>query len=428
MIRDNYSSARKLAEELDSSFKATGKVIGPLHGIPFTIKDAFRIQHRSTSYGFPGFQFLPGFDNCEVVERLTGAGAILIGQTNVPLSCFDWQTNSPLYGLTKNPHNPGYTVGGSSGGSAASVAAALTPFEIGSDVAGSIRYPAHCCGIFGFRPSHNLVRFNDIGPSIHKQSFQNLAVAGPMARSIEDLEIVLGVLTNSVQDTKPNEKLRIAYTLEWDGIGVDADSRNAIDAFLLSLRNDGHNLNAFSPRIDFAHCEEVYGVILGYEYKKMIPYPFRLRPFMDVFNYFFNTRRFRDGQFKQSFQKGLLGNRQAYNKALIKAENLRSQFQTELENFDLWLTPVSPGPAISHQKTGSALTLDKQVLPYAEYLGHFLTSTALFHHPILVAPIGVSGDQLPIGVQMHGKPGKDWQLLADCKKLKENYSLRTPII
>ncbi|MGE0527921.1 MAG: amidase family protein [Bdellovibrionales bacterium] len=197
VIRENFQNALRRADELDNYLDDTGDVAGPLHGVPFTIKDAFRVKNFRTSFGFPGFNCLPSFNHCLVMDRLVSAGAGFIGQTNVPLSCFDWQTISPIYGLTRNPLNPDYTVGGSSGGSAASVAAFFSPFEVGSDVADSIRYPAHCCGIFGLRPTHNFVPFDDIGPILHKRSFANLAVAGPMARSIDDLALVLKVLTNS---------------------------------------------------------------------------------------------------------------------------------------------------------------------------------------------------------------------------------------
>jgi len=185
VIREQFERALSRARALDQLPAAER---GPLHGVPFTLKDAFRVKGTPTSYGLPGLPMVPAFESCLLVERLFNAGAVLLGQTNVPFSCFDWQTRSPMYGLTKNPSDPTLTVGGSSGGSAASVAAGFSTFEIGSDLAGSIRYPAHACGVFGLRPSHGFVPFDDIGPQFAKKTFESSAVAGPLANTIEDLE------------------------------------------------------------------------------------------------------------------------------------------------------------------------------------------------------------------------------------------------
>ncbi|MGE0527922.1 MAG: amidase family protein [Bdellovibrionales bacterium] len=150
----------------------------------------------------------------------------------------------------------------------------------------------------------------------------------------------------------------------------------------------------------------------------MIPAPFKFRPFVDVFNHLFNVRRFHEGLFKDSFQKGLFANKGQDRTVLKIAEHLRDEFARSIQDFDFWLTPISPGAAIKHQKTGTPQTLGTQTYPYCIYLGNFLTATALFHHPILSAPIARLKSGLPIGVQLHGKHGEDWQLLSDASKLK----------
>jgi amidase len=426
VIRKNFSNALARAQELDE-IQASKKVpLGHLHGVPFTIKDAFRIKNVFTSYGFPGFNLVPAFDSCTVVERLKDAGAVFLGQTNVPLSCFDWQTNSPIYGLTRNPLDPTKTVGGSSGGSAASVAAFFTPFEVGSDVAGSIRYPAHCCGVFGLRPTHNFVRFDDIGPNLHKKSFSNLAVAGPITRSIKDMELVLQVVTNTTPVSQTPKKLKIAYTLSWSGIRADERSEASILKFIEKVRSAGHDVILVDPEIDFDECLNALGIILGYEYKMMIPPPFKYRPLIDIFNYFFNSRRFQSGPFKDAFQEGLLAEKTKYESALKNGEALREVYHQTFQDYDLWLTPVSASAAITHQKTGMLQSLRGAAVDYATYLGGFLTSTALLHHPILSAPIETDDSGHPIGVQLHGKSGKDWQLLSDCSRLNDFFYRISP--
>ena len=414
VVRENFDAAVRRAQELDAHLAAGGIPVGPLHGIPFTIKDAFRVKGFRTSFGTLGMRHLGAFDDCTIVDRLISAGGVFLGQTNVPLSCFDWQTNSPIYGLTRNPINVDYTVGGSSGGSAASVAAFFSPFEVGSDVGGSIRYPAHCCGVFGLRPSHGFVPFHDIGPALSKEPFANIAVAGPMARSIDDLKLVFSVLTKTEDDAESKARLRIAYTLEWAGISVDERSKPAIESFIEKAKALGHELVPVTPPLDFDRCNEVWGIILGYEFSP-VKFKSLTRIAEYLFNYFINVDRCEEGQ--ELIRKGLYASRPFYLEALQCAEMLRIGYLSKLRDFDLWLTPLPE--AIKHQKTGTPQELNSRQVSYSSYLGNFLLPTALLHHPILAAPIGLHELGLPIGIQLHGKQRRDWQLLADCSQLND---------
>lgn len=425
IVRTHFPQALQKARALDAHLASTGRPVGPLHGVPFTIKDAFRIKNFRTSYGIPGVNCLPAFDHCTAVERLISAGGVFLGQTNVPLFCFDWQTNSPLYGMTRNPLDPERTVGGSSGGSAASLAAFFSPLEVGSDIAGSIRYPAHCCGVFGLRPTHGLIPFDDAGPAMYKKTFHNMAVAGPLARTLEDLKLVLSVLTLTADSSTEKHKLKIAYTLEWSGISIDAQSKQMIERLIGGVKELGHEPIPFEPELDFTICTEIWGTIVGYEFKRMLPAPIRFRPGADLFNHFFNRRRFREGTFKESLQKGFLSNEALYRETIARAETFRNEYIRQFQDFDLWITPVSAGPAIKHQEIGTPQRLNSEPVPYTSYLGNFLTPTTIFHHPVLVAPIG-SDSEFPIGVQFHGKPGQDWQLLSDVSKLKSLFRRLTP--
>lgn len=413
VIRQNFKSARKRAKLLDQMQK-DGQPLGPLHGVPFTIKDSFRVHGSPTSYGVPGARWIPGIGDCTLFDRLTSAGAIRLGQTNVPLACFDWQTNSPIYGLTKSPLNPDYTVGGSSGGAAASLAAHFSPFEIGSDIAGSIRYPAHCCGVFGLRPTHGLVPFSDTGPKFSEKPFANMAVAGPMARSLKDLRLIFELITAQKDHSTTKSKLKIAYTLGWAGISAEQESRLLIEGLIDQLKTK-HEVYAIAPPDLLDEAERLWGLIVGYEFRKLLPLPMRSRPALRAFLDLFIFKRIGEGPLPEWFGKGLLSSREDYEAALREAESLRAHFDLELKDYDLWITPVSPGPAIRHLKIGTPLSLDSEVHSYSRYLGTFLTGTATLYHPILTAPIGQSPSGLPIGVQLHGKRHQDWQLLADCE-------------
>src|SRR3989442_4947826 len=144
--------AYERAREADKAM-ARGELWGPLHGVPFTLKDAHATAGMRTTTGFPPLANYVPQEDSTVTARLKAAGGILIGKTNVPVMLADYQSNNPIFGRTKNPWNIERTPGGSSGGAAAALAARMTPFEMGTDLAGSIRIPAHFCGLFGLKPT-----------------------------------------------------------------------------------------------------------------------------------------------------------------------------------------------------------------------------------------------------------------------------------
>ena len=203
LVTVDAEAALKRAKEADSALNQ-GKLWGPLHGVPFTVKDhlATKLVRTTSGYG-PLKDFVPDYD-ATVVTRLKDSGAILLGKTNMPPLGACCGTTNLIFGTTKNPWDLNRTAGGSSGGSAAALATGMTPIEVGSDQGGSIRIPAHYNGIFGMKPTEHLISFyGGMMPGIEKliPKMQNLKTArhlihlGPMARSIEDLKLLLKILT-----------------------------------------------------------------------------------------------------------------------------------------------------------------------------------------------------------------------------------------
>jgi amidase len=177
--------------------QSQGHSLGVFHGVPVHVKEAFAVAGQPDTWGLPPLRDSKAPKNSEVVNRLLGAGAVLIGATNVPVNLSDGQSYNPIYGTTNNPWDLGRTPGGSSGGSAAALAAGLGYLSIGSDMAGSIRTPAHFCGIYGHKPTLDLVSMQGHlpGGAVFPVGFStNLAVAGPLARSANDLLAALRVL------------------------------------------------------------------------------------------------------------------------------------------------------------------------------------------------------------------------------------------
>lgn len=199
--------ALEAADQADLAV-ARGDELGPLHGVPITIKDSFQTAGIVTTSGAPELaDFVPDKD-ADPVARYKAAGAIVYGKTNLPIWAGDLQSYNKVYGTTANPYDIECTPGGSSGGSGASLAAGYTPLELGSDIGGSIRIPAHWSGVCGHKPSYGIVSALGQIPGMPGTLSQaDIAVAGPMARDVGDLEMALDVLAG------PDQWNQLAYSL-----------------------------------------------------------------------------------------------------------------------------------------------------------------------------------------------------------------------
>lgn len=183
---------------------ARGDEVGPLHGLPITVKDSFETAGIVTTSGAPEYRHHLAARDADAVAALARAGAIVFGKTNVPLLTGDWQAYNEVYGRTLNPWNTGRTPGGSSGGSAVAVATGMSTLELGSDLGGSIRIPAHFCGVHGHKPTQGLVptRGHVPGPP-GTLAPGDLSVVGPLGRSAHDLAMALDALVANGFDTGP---------------------------------------------------------------------------------------------------------------------------------------------------------------------------------------------------------------------------------
>jgi amidase len=195
----------------------------PLEGLPVTIKDCCEVAGMVASVGAPALQHYIPKKDASAVARLRGAGAIILGQDHVPLLTGDFQSYNGLYGTTNNPWNLEFSPGGSSGGAAVAIATGMSALEIGSDLAGSIRWPAHCCGIFGLKTTWNIVStYGHIRPMPDMRLARNpeLLVAGPLARSPADLALVLDVLAGPRDPAMPARPLPPARQTSPKGLRV----------------------------------------------------------------------------------------------------------------------------------------------------------------------------------------------------------------
>lgn len=196
IVTVNAEQAQARARAADRAL-SNGRVWGPLHGVPVTVKDQFATAGLRTTYGLPQYAaFVPRMD-APLVTRLRRAWAVLLGKTNLPTAAYDWQCQNPAFGRANNPWDPSRTPGGSSGGAAAALAAGFSPLGLGADVGGSIRIPSHFCGVTGLRPTEGALPLDGITPPGRPRTVRHIAVAGPMARTVEDLQTAWRVLRNT---------------------------------------------------------------------------------------------------------------------------------------------------------------------------------------------------------------------------------------
>lgn len=255
----DVDGARRAAEAADAAV-ARDESVGPLHGIPMTVKDSFETAGIRTTCGVPAWDRVPERD-ADAVGRLRDAGAIIIGKTNVPAMAADWQTVNPIFGATNNPWDTSRSTGGSSGGAAAALAAGLTALELGSDIAGSIRLPSNWCGVCGRKPSWGLVpQRGHLPPPPGALTATDLAVMGPLARDVTDLELALDILAGPAAadatawrlELPPLRastlgRLRIATWLDDPAYPVQPDVTTVLTSAVAALADSGANLVDAAP-------------------------------------------------------------------------------------------------------------------------------------------------------------------------------------
>lgn len=251
--------ARRAAETADREL-ARGTAVGPLHGVPMTVKENVDLAGSATTQGIAALRdFVTGEDSPHIAQ-LRRAGAIPIGRTNLPDLGLRWHTDSSLRGATRNPWQASLTPGGSSGGDAAAVATGMTPLGIGNDYGGSLRYPAQCCGIAAIRPSTGRVPFFSASQHRHPLSltFQLFAVQGPMARSVRDLRLALEQMSGRdardplwipapLSGPALQPQIRVALAVDPGGRGVDRDVAAGVRRAGRALSDAGYAVEEADP-------------------------------------------------------------------------------------------------------------------------------------------------------------------------------------
>jgi amidase len=389
----------------------------PLLGIPLTAKESYNVAGLPTTWGFPAQKdFVPGEDALSI-SRVRAAGGVILGKTNVPVGLGDWQSYNGIYGTTNNPYDLGRTPGGSSGGSAAALAAGYGPLSLGSDIGGSLRVPAFHCGVYAHKPTFALApsRGHTPPPFPPLPFDPDLAVIGPMARSAADLSLLLDVIAGP----DPMEAGK-AYTLalppprhgalkNFRVLVVDTDPvlpinaavRAAIDRLAANLGKADVKIERQSPLLpDFAASSRLY-----------------MRMLMSFLGATFAPETHAGAQ--QAAQqlapddislaaerlRGIALSHRDWVLADGARARLRAQWRELFGTFDAVICPVMPTPAYPHDHSPEQETrridIDGKDYVYPDQLAWPGIAT-LPGLPATAIPIGLSPDGLPVGVQIVG--------------------------
>ncbi len=418
--------ARREADAADAAL-SRGAKLGPLHGVCMTIKDSFQTQGMRTTSGAPELSdYVPETDAMPVA-RLREAGAVIVGKTNLPIYAGDAQSYNEVFGQTNNPWNVERTPGGSSGGAAAALAAGLTPLELGSDIGGSIRGPAHTCGVTGHKPSFGIVpALGQIPGAPGTLTQADLAVAGPMARDVDDLELALDVLAGPDDWYGVGYRLelppprhpelrdyRIAVWLDEPSCPLDASVRTLLGEAAKALESEGARVDYNArPDFEFDYAVRVFNDLIaaamcgGYsreEIEKMAEYASS------------------DGPHALGAARSSQRHR-AWLSANERRLQMRQKWHSFFSEWDAVLLPTLSTGAIPHDHSEPArertIRVNGDMRPYSD-LTQWVGLTGVAYLPATVVPIGLSSEQLPVGVQIAGPFLEDRTTLDLARRLSE---------
>ncbi|HEV3226557.1 MAG TPA: amidase family protein [Acidimicrobiales bacterium] len=390
VVTFDVDRARVAASAADDAM-ARGESFGPLHGLPITIKDAVETEGiPSTGGAVELTDHVPATD-APAVARLKAAGAIVYGKTNLPRWSGDLQSYNEIFGTTNNPWDATRVPGGSSGGPAAAVAAGLTSFELGTDIGGSIRIPSHFCGTFGLKPSFGVVPqrgyLDRVGGGL---TDSDINVFGPMARSSDDLELLLGVLAGPEPERTPAWRIelpassitslagvRIGVWLDDPFCTIDAPYRDVLHTTVDRLADAGAKIEEAHPPVDMAEQVALFNALILPAISPSLP-----DEIADSMS----------GSHLQWLR--LQDQRQAV---------IRTWARWFASGFDALLCPVTPTAAFPHNQEGDmfsrTLTINGVERSYLDNVS-WTGLIGIVELPSAVPPLPRTRDGLPVGVQV----------------------------
>ncbi|MBV9952799.1 MAG: hypothetical protein JO291_12650 [Acidimicrobiia bacterium] len=421
--------ARAAAAAADDAV-ARGGALGPLHGVPMTVKDVWETEGLVTTSGAPELKDHVPSTDAIAVGRLKAAGAVIFGKTNTPLYAGDFQTYNEVYGRTNNPRDTSRTAGGSSGGSAAAVAAGMTPLELGSDIGGSIRIPSHFNGVYGLKPSWGLVPSRGHIPGPPGSLLEaDVNCNGPIARSIDDLRTGIELLAGPLPENA------VAWRVELDA-GPPIDPRSLRIATVFDQGRDlipvssvvTAGLEAFAGRLADA------GIAVD-----AIPLPVPLSDGMrawqdmvlpiigtgmpdDVYAGMAELADVDGEDLVLSAGRAMVSRYRTWARADQQRQLQRSAWAAVFERYDAVLAPIMPTTAFPHDTDRSMLErqldVDGVACPHMHAIA-WCGAIGSVLLPVVALPTGPASDGLPVGVQVVGPYLTDLRMVEIARSLDE---------
>jgi len=417
------SEALLQAKESDDR-RAAGRPLSGLDGLPMTVKDAIRIKDRPTTYGRWLLRNYRPKDDSQLIKVLRSSGIVFLGRTAVPTAVFDWNCRNAVYPECVNPLDPERTPGGSSGGAAAALASGFTPLELGSDIGGSIRYPAHCCGVFGLKTTDGWLPVGDAGPPPFTTERLQLVTFGPMARYLEDLDLLLErfaaafACKEESRDPSATGPLKIAYSRDLLEMTPEPSTESLLQAFVNRLAAKGHCVTEAEPDLDFHDLYRDWGIIGGYEYAGFFPKMMQKAFVKRGYAWWLLNRRFGPGPLTTHFTRGMLATEADYQQACERRMAVFHLLDSFFRSYDFWILPVAPSSAIPRSMCGRRITTRDGLVAYSRYVGSYMVPTTTLGTPVLTYPIGFDEDKLPVAVQIHGPRYSDRWLVRSAARLE----------
>jgi amidase len=391
----NFAAAYAAARALDAAGPRDDQ---PLFGVPMTIKESFDVAGLPTTFGHLAYKDMPAPRDAELVRRLKAAGAVIIGKTNVPVDLTDWQSFNPVYGRTSNPHDPARSPGGSSGGSAAAVASGMVPCDFGTDIGGSVRVPAHFCGVWGHKTTWGVISKagHDNPAEARRPGFvaahdSPLSIAGPLARNAADLAVLttVGAQHPLARRAKPLKQCRLLAITTHPASALDASVAEPTEAALRRLAQAGIAIDRTSDLLpDLAWQHAAYLKMMNVVMARGAPAP--------------------NG--KQASAADWFDLCDAQAQAIARWDAL-------FAHYDFVLAPPAPVLAVPHSDKAvfrGTLSINGADVPGGSGLAW--AGLATFPNlPATVLPIGSGtylGSQLPCGMQVIGPRWADLDCIA----------------
>jgi amidase len=415
VVVDNLNAAEERARELDSL--PADAVPGPLSGLPMTVKECFQTVGLPATGGFIELKGQIAEFDAPQIQALNAAGMTLMGKTNTPTGCADLQSDSPVYGRAVNPWNSARTPGGSSGGSAAVVAAGLSPLELGTDIGGSIRVPSSFCGVYGLRPSETAVpRWGDFPGSTAPNPALVMSVSGPIARTPGDLEMALDIVSQpdpgesagwSLTIRPPRhtslDGMRVGILKDIDWVPVASDMRNALEAVRRAADSAGATIIDVDPEdlldgswrhhLDYTRLlHSIMSSDLSAEDQEAILELVADRP---------------DTQ--SAVRDALEAPPAAMFHWLSRREQQRARYRDLFTRVDVLIAPITLRTAFPHIPEKRSMVdiyareveIDRETYPYDLQVVYPGIST-FAGQPAVAFPMGPGSDGLPVGLQAIG--------------------------